>query len=62
MSIAEIFTMFNKSFANFNLEELPEFLQVLKVAVGKTFFDASLPGEPISQSKILVGRNQSDWY
>ena len=62
MSFAEIFTMFNKSFANFNLEELPEFLQVLKVAVGKPFFDASLPGEPISQSKILVGRNQSDWY
>ena len=62
MPIEEIFAMFNKSFVTFNLEELPEFLQVFQVAEGKAFFDASLPGEPISQSKILVGRNQSDWY
>ena len=62
MPIEEIFAMFDKPFAAFNLEELPEFLQVFQVAEGKAFFDASLPGEPISQSKILVGRDQSDWY
>ena len=56
MPIEEIFAMFDKPFATFNLEELPEFLQVFQVAEGKAFFDASLPGEPISRTKILVGR------
>ena len=40
MPTEEIFAMFDESFAYFNLEELPDFLQVFQVAVGIAFFDA----------------------
>ena len=62
MPIEEIFAMFSKSYEPFDLEKLPDFLQVFQVAEGKAFFDASLPGEPMSQSTILVGTDQADWY